>query len=234
MTILLTFLARNIASDQYPIELLDGFVTEETLRLARPVDKQYEDLRNESDLRIFLDGCLKTLPAKSASLLRRRFGLGCRIETLTEIAADLGCSAQWVKTLEIAALRRLRRSPVVRAIDETGLREPDPRMTIQCSWKSAQGIAEITLSALRPHWPMAMSALDKAAAQIRCELGDVDLLDRRRRLVEIVHRNLEWEIPRIRAGHRFVDDLFHLTFAGPRPFALGRKIAARVEAATLP
>lgn len=61
------------------------------------------------DLHEHLGAGLGELPARQRMILRRRFGLGgVEPETLAEIAADLGVSAERVRQLQNAAIEKLR------------------------------------------------------------------------------------------------------------------------------
>lgn len=49
------------------------------------------------------------LRARDAEVVARRFGLGCPAETLREIGADLGVTAERVRAIEGRGLRHMRR-----------------------------------------------------------------------------------------------------------------------------
>ena len=64
----------------------------------------------DGDLNESLDEVLEDLPERERSILHRRFGLkGHAPETLSEIAGDLGITAERVRQLQNAALGRLRK-----------------------------------------------------------------------------------------------------------------------------
>ena len=64
----------------------------------------------DGDLNESLDEVLEDLPERERSILHRRFGLkGHAPETLSEIAVDLGITAERVRQLQNAALGRLRK-----------------------------------------------------------------------------------------------------------------------------
>lgn len=64
----------------------------------------------EGNLRASLDDALADLPDRERTILHRRFGLdGDEPETLGEIAADMGITAERVRQLQNAALTRLKR-----------------------------------------------------------------------------------------------------------------------------
>jgi RNA polymerase primary sigma factor len=62
------------------------------------------------DLSEVLGGVMADLPVREQKILRRRFGLdGQEPQTLGEIAADLGITAERVRQLQNAALARMKR-----------------------------------------------------------------------------------------------------------------------------
>ncbi len=76
-----------------------------------------EDSLDDGDLSACLNRVMADLPSRELTILRRRFGLdGKEPETLGEIAADMGITAERVRQLQKAALGRLQRPSKVRQL----------------------------------------------------------------------------------------------------------------------
>lgn len=86
----------------------DGGSLSQTLADER--DVPVPELVQDGNLQERLGELLKELPERESQILSRRFGLdGSTPETLGEIAADLGITAERVRQLQKAALARLQR-----------------------------------------------------------------------------------------------------------------------------
>ncbi len=69
------------------------------------------------DLRAVLEEVMADLPQREQGILRRRFGLnGSEPETLGQIAADLGITAERVRQLQNAAIGRIKRPSKLRQL----------------------------------------------------------------------------------------------------------------------
>lgn len=88
--------------DEDGVTMADGLTYDDQESVPESVE--------EGDLVAALGGLIDELPEREAMILRRRYGIGGREpETLGEIAADLGITAERVRQLQGAALKRLQK-----------------------------------------------------------------------------------------------------------------------------
>lgn len=103
-----------LKTKRYAVSLDSEIATEDGASLAQLLADERAPSVLESvddgDLGACLDEVMADLPSREQSILTRRFGLhGQAPETLGEIAADLGITAERVRQLQNAALGRLKR-----------------------------------------------------------------------------------------------------------------------------
>lgn len=90
---------------------------EETMSQQLPDHRPRVELDDGIDVGERLAEVMADLPARERSILNRRFGLeGTEPETLCEIAADLGISAERVRQLQNAAVQRLQKPQTMRRL----------------------------------------------------------------------------------------------------------------------
>jgi RNA polymerase sigma factor (sigma-70 family) len=105
----LAFLPGHISS-------LDEFIGEEETRLGelipcdRPTPEEHLIASEDDPERAALVRCLDRLPAQEREVIARRIGLPPypKEGSLADVAGAMGCSREWVRTIESRAVRRLR------------------------------------------------------------------------------------------------------------------------------
>jgi RNA polymerase sigma factor (sigma-70 family) len=77
---------------------------------AHMLSDPYEDKKRSEIEKLISDG-IENLRPKQQAVIKRRFGLdGFQEMTRTDIAEEYGCSASFIRVIEMEALRRLRQS----------------------------------------------------------------------------------------------------------------------------
>lgn len=71
------------------------------------IDNPIEDIHNQEVTKRVTD-VLSTLETREADVIRRRFGIGMRAQTLEEVGQDYGLSKERIRQIEEKAMRKLR------------------------------------------------------------------------------------------------------------------------------
>jgi len=110
-----------LGTKRYAVSLDAEFGGDEGSSLAQLLPdagaESVPDSVREGDLGASIGEAMRDLPDREQSILQRRFGLGGRQpETLGEIAADLGITAERVRQLQNAAIVRLQKPSKLRGL----------------------------------------------------------------------------------------------------------------------